>query len=628
MRRARTWLAAAVLLAVLAAGAVVWAATSAGTPASAAASALPCARTPPSLSSAPVPGALAAALPVLARPHTSQDSPPHEAISMLSSLATGIELDHAQLVRTSAQGGRSWIVPVLHESPQIAPDVPCRRRQLSALKQLARSDSNNGITTSILDSQRAYIASAQHYLQIHSRPGQPGVIVFTDGQIVQGANGTLSAIHDGSAFATGECAGPGHDLLSVSGLAPAGTQSIELQAPDGATQVQPVGDGAYSFLFAPSPSRAGLPDRLVLLDKRQQPLRTLKIASSSFSTHPQCEIAAPPTSGGRSAPSQVLPAGYTVLAANDHGPGGVNYTIGVASGGAPDCDPYLAVQTSGSSTGGGTRYCALSFTASSVIPTFTSAGCGPQTVEMYGSVSSRVNRLRFIAPDGQATTTRVLAVPPSIASGYGEILAIGPTRVLSADPVIESLAANGRVLASSHTLRGFGGCGKSYPVTQLAPGTVTVAHAHTPQGPVAILLHRIRFLGHVSLCITQQPQGNEQCANYPLGPKSNQNIGNAPMWLMSGGRGSCRAPRFQVITGVMIHAGLSAWLRTSAGLSRLSTVTVPEVFGVPGPLFYAVLEGPATIVLRNARGRTFYTRPAASPTPSYSCGGLNPDTDN
>ncbi len=622
MKGPRPRLAYGTVLAVaLVAAVAVWAATDGGaSPASLASAAGGCARRP-SLSSAPVPAALAAALPVLARPRNGEDAAPHEAISMLSSLATGIELDHAQLIRTSAQGGRAWMIPVLHESPQLAP-VACLRRELRNLEK----DARRGLYPQLLARQRRYAAVAEQYLHAHAASPPPGVIVFTQGEIVQGADGTLTTIRHGSAFATGECAGPGHNLLTVSGLAPAGTSTIQLRSPDGATQTEPVADGAYSFLFAPSPTPAGLPDRLVLLNGRH-PIATVVIPDGSFSTHPQCTTGA--THGPSSEPSKAIPAGFTVIAANPHGPQGVDYTVGVASGGSPACDPELNVETTDSSLGGGTRMCSLSLAAYSPVPTFNSGGCGTTRVELNGSVSSTVKRLRFIAPDGQSASTPVFAVPPAIASGYGVVLAIGPADVLAADPTVESLGADGRVLATSHALRQFTNCGKQYPVTQLAPGTVTLAHASTPQGPVAILLHRIRFMGHVSLCITQRPQGNEQCANYPIGPDSNQEIGNAPIWLMSGGRGSCAPPRYQVITGIILRPGLTPWLRTPEGRSRMPTVPLPRGFDEPGPLFYAVLTNtPDTILIQDAAGKTVYSTPAVTPAPSGSCGGLNPDTSN
>jgi hypothetical protein len=60
------------------------------------------------------------------------------------------------------------------------------------------------------------------------------------------------------------------------------------------------------------------------------------------------------------------------------------------------------------------------------------------------------------------------------------------------------------------------------------------------------------------------------------------------MWNFAGDTGSCKPPRFQVITGILLRSGLTAWLRTPQGLSQMHAVAVPKAFDVPGPLFYAV----------------------------------------
>ena len=162
---------------------------------------------------------------------------------------------------------------------------------------------------------------------------------------------------------------------------------------------------------------------------------------------------------------------------------------------------------------------------------------------------------------------------------------------------------------------------------------MTVAHAATSQGSVAIRLYRARYLGHAVLCIQQVPQGNGQCASYPIGPTSKYARSSSDLWLLDGGHGSCKAPRFEVITAIVLHPGLTAWLRTPDGTRRLPTATVPKSFAVTGPLVYAVLTtGPDTIIIRNSHGATAYFTSAVSDapppgTPAY-CGGLNPDTTN
>jgi hypothetical protein len=191
---------------------------------------------------------------------------------------------------------------------------------------------------------------------------------------------------------------------------------------------------------------------------------------------------------------------------------------------------------------------------------------------------------------------------------------------------VQSLGRDGQVLASSHALSRLANCGVHHPVATLPPGVVTLAHAASPQGPIALQLQRIRFLGHMSLCMGQRPFGGQQCARYPIGPASNQDIGNAPLWVMAGGDGSCKPPRFQVIEGIVLRRGLTPWLRTPSGLRRMSTAAVPTAFGAPGPLFYAVLtRAPDTIELRNAAGRTVFSRSVLTPVPRGYCGGLNPD---
>ncbi len=544
MSRPRAWTAGALVALVLAAGAAVtvWARRGPGH-ADAATSASQCRfGGPPPSSRAPIPASLSATLPVLARPRTAEDGVPREAGWVTASLGSGVELAQSRLVRTSADGGRAWVIPVLHESPQVRPNTACERVEIASLRDSEHLNAGNARARHVIATLQRRTVAAEQYLNAHSAPGPAGVVIFTKGEILQGGTATVDQLRGGSAFITGECAGPQHNLLSVSGLAPAGASTVRLRSPDGASQDQPVGDGAYSFLFAPDPSRAGLPDKLVLLDRDGHPLHTLRISPSSFSTHPQCQPpGAPATTPLRThGLATVLPAGSTVIASGGHASGGTAYTIGVFSGGAPGCDPVVnTVLTGGSSSGGepGNQPCTLSFAASSVIPTFGGGGCAPDQTQVYGSVSPRVRTLRFTAVDGRSVIARVAAVPRNIARSFGVVVAIGPSDILASNPTVQSLGAGGRVLATSHPLSSFAGCGTHRPVFQLGPGVVTLAHAHTPQGPVAISLDRIRFEGHQSLCITQRPQGNGQCARYPIGPQSNQNSGNAPVWLLPGGHG-------------------------------------------------------------------------------------------
>jgi hypothetical protein len=167
---------------------------------------------------------------------------------------------------------------------------------------------------------------------------------------------------------------------------------------------------------------------------------------------------------------------------------------------------------------------------------------------------------------------------------------------------------------------------RSYPVFQLPPGHVTLAQARTPQGPVAIALHRIRYFGHVSLCVSETDAkggGEQSCANYPIGPKSNQNIGNSPVWWASNLLTICAKPHFQVVSGVILRPRITAWLRTPAGMSRMPTAAVPKAFGVAGGLVYATITtAPDSVTLRDATGKTVYQAPVEPLTsfPRSGCG--------
>jgi len=166
----------------------------------------------------------------------------------------------------------------------------------------------------------------------------------------------------------------------------------------------------------------------------------------------------------------------------------------------------------------------------------------------------------------------------------------------------------------------------SYPVDQLAPGHVTVADVPTSLGPIAIVLHRIRYFGHVSLCVgeTSPSGGTEQsCANYPLGPKSNQHIGHAPVWWATTYLAACARQHFQVVSGVLLRRGLTGWLRTPTGVSQMPSAAIPRAFGVAGPLLYANIPASQgdVVTLRDAAGKTVYSAPVEPLTgvPTLQC---------
>ena len=157
-----------------------------------------------------------------------------------------------------------------------------------------------------------------------------------------------------------------------------------------------------------------------------------------------------------------------------------------------------------------------------------------------------------------------------------------------------------------------------YPVYQLPPGHVILAQVATPEGLVAIDLHRIRYFGHVSLCLRETaPNGSSEsqsCANYPVGHRSNQDIGDSPVWWAGDYVDPCARPLVQVIGGLELHHGLTAWLHVGRRVLRMPAAAVPTAFGVSGPLLYAAIAAttPAFVTLRNAAGHTVYTAPVAS----------------
>ena len=151
----------------------------------------------------------------------------------------------------------------------------------------------------------------------------------------------------------------------------------------------------------------------------------------------------------------------------------------------------------------------------------------------------------------------------------------------------------------------------SAPVQQLPPGRVTLASVKTAQGLVVIMLHRIRYLGKVALCMSESSGGatGQSCANYPLGPKSDQGIGSSPVWWTTY-VGVCTPHLFQVISGVVLRPGLTAWLHTPTRVSRMPSAAVPKAFGVSGELIYALItRNPVSVTLRDGSGKAVYTAP-------------------
>ena len=164
----------------------------------------------------------------------------------------------------------------------------------------------------------------------------------------------------------------------------------------------------------------------------------------------------------------------------------------------------------------------------------------------------------------------------------------------------------------------------------LPPGVVTLTRFKVPHGPppgpVTVSMYRVRCAGVASLCVDEHPQ-NGWCATYPIGPTSRYQQVSNMLWVLNGGHGSCNPPRFQDASAIVLRPGLTAWLRSPHGVTKMASVKLPSAFGVTGPFVYAVLtSAPDTILLRAADGRTEYSTPAFSGGPKGYCGGLNPST--
>ena len=166
-----------------------------------------------------------------------------------------------------------------------------------------------------------------------------------------------------------------------------------------------------------------------------------------------------------------------------------------------------------------------------------------------------------------------------------------------------------------------------HPVYQLPPGHFTLASARTPSGPVAITLHRIRYFGHVSLCVSASDTRGattQSCANYPVGPRSNQGIGDSPVWWATTYLDLCAKPRFEVVAGVLLRHGLTAWLSTPAGVVRMPYAAIPKAFGVAGGLIYATIATePDRVTLRGPAGSVIYSAPVErlAELPRVGCSG-------
>jgi len=170
---------------------------------------------------APVPTppsqALLDAFAILQRERRPEDALTPEALNALKARRlTPASPDSARLLRSGPGDARAWVVPV--------PDV-----------------------------------SGPFALLCRAKAAKPreGLAVVATGGSAAGGGGALDDLVRGRAPASVEtCAGPNHDMLSVSGIVPNGVAAVFLTAPDGTATRADVKDNGYQFLI-PSPRTVG-----------------------------------------------------------------------------------------------------------------------------------------------------------------------------------------------------------------------------------------------------------------------------------------------------------------------------------------------------------------------------------
>ena len=151
--------------------------------------------------------ALLDALGVLRRPAGAQDALPDTLLRLLKARGLApVDPASVRLLRSTPDGGKAWIVP-----------EPC----------------------------------------VPGRSAGEGVVVIATGGAPAGGGAALPDLVRGrGAVSVDACAGPGHDMLGVSGVVPDGVAAAYLTAPDGTAVRADVADNAYPFVV-PAPRDPG-----------------------------------------------------------------------------------------------------------------------------------------------------------------------------------------------------------------------------------------------------------------------------------------------------------------------------------------------------------------------------------
>jgi hypothetical protein len=186
------------------------------TPRAAPVPAVPAPATPPRLpecrpgtaNAAPPSQGLLGALGVLRAPAGPEDALPADVQRLLRARGLApVDAASARLLRTTPEGGKAWIVPV--PDVGLAGFMPCNPR----------------------------------------RDPQEGVVVVAQGGAPAGGGAALPDLVRGRGqVSVDACAGPGRDMLGVSGVVPDGVGAAFLTSPDGTAVRADVTDNGYAFV--------------------------------------------------------------------------------------------------------------------------------------------------------------------------------------------------------------------------------------------------------------------------------------------------------------------------------------------------------------------------------------------
>ena len=209
---------------------------------------------------APVPQALLDAFGVLRRDRTDADALPDEALRSLRT--RGLEpFDPAaaRLLRTTAEGGKAWVVPV-RDTAVTFPVADCsavvvpRPLPPGTLRRLQTR--RRRAATGRLGAPRALpVPPLVRVVPRAQADPRPGLAVVALGGAPAGGGGALADLVRGrSPVDSDPCGGPDRDMLTVSGIVPDGVPAAFLTSPDGTAVRADVKDNAYAFVV-PRPKR-------------------------------------------------------------------------------------------------------------------------------------------------------------------------------------------------------------------------------------------------------------------------------------------------------------------------------------------------------------------------------------